>query len=63
MREAKNGDSCNVFLSEKEVLESHQYDTMPLIYYRVSKPLKDLNKLPKIKLGDFYELLDEDLKL
>jgi len=33
----------------------NHFNINPLIYYRVSKPVKDLSVLPQIDLGKFYD--------
>ena len=50
-----NGDQQQVDLSEKAFREPNAFDINPLIYYRLSKPLKADAELPELDLSLFYK--------
>ena len=51
-----NGKEQRKYVSESEVLDpNHTWVMNPLIFYRVSKPAKDLSKLAAIALHKFYK--------
>lgn len=51
-----SGKEQIAYLTEDQVASpSHPYRMNPLIFYRISKPCKDITKLPTINLSKFYE--------
>jgi hypothetical protein len=49
-----NGDHRQIDLSEKAFIEHNAFDINPLIFYRLSKPLKPDVELPELDLSKFY---------
>ena len=49
-----NNEEIEVNLSEQAFFNPNEFDMMPHIFYRLTKPLKEDAKLPTITLSDFY---------
>ena len=51
-----SGRDVKIYASEEEVLQSGQpFDMNPLIFYRISKTAKHLDKLPMMNLTDYFK--------
>ena len=50
-----NGDYQQIDISEKAFMQSNIYDINPLVYYRLSKPLKEGAALPELDSLCFYK--------
>lgn len=59
-----DGEEKKVYATEAEALSGGQpWDLNPTIYYRVKKPIKELEKLPSIDLTKLFNQSEEKSSL